>query len=595
MRAGLVGPNGSGKTTLLRIMLGRDSPDSGNVQVDKSTTIGYLAQDIVAGTGRSILEEVLAAYPEVRDLEGKILALSEAISNDHNNMKLVNQLGEAQHRFEALGGWNLEDKAKKILSGLGFADEKFTEPMDVFSGGWRMRVALASILLQEPDILFLDEPTNHLDLEATIWLESFLADWKGGMVMISHDRVFLDQSVNHILEIDLKKITLFHGNYTKYTEEKELRMEQHRNAYRNQQKQIKDTERFIERFRYKNTKSTQVQSRVKMLDKLEKIEAPTEQNHAMNLRLPQPSRPPLNVASCRNVTKHYGEIEVFNDMDLVVERGQKIGLVGHNGAGKSTLLKLLAGEEPVTSGAVRIGSNIDSAYYAQHQLEILDPNDTVFESIQKVSPGWGENEMRTYLGSFMFSGDEIEKYVKVLSGGEKARVALARMLVKPSHLLLLDEPTNHLDMLTRNVVERALTQFSGSIVCISHDRHFLNNVTNLTCEVGGGGIRLFEGNYEYYEWKKQEEKQTQSVKPKVKIKSKRKSDYKERKKARNRLSWIEKRFTTIENELESQRSISQDPANGDDYELLQKAMETMTNLESEYLELMEEQENLNLK
>ena len=595
MRAGLVGPNGSGKTTLLRIMLGKDSPDSGNVQVDKSTTIGYLAQDIVAGTGRTILEEVLAAYPEVRDLEGKILALSEAISNDHNNMELVNQLGEAQNRFEALGGWNLEDKAKKILSGLGFADEKFTEPMDVFSGGWRMRVALASILLQEPDILFLDEPTNHLDLEATIWLESFLADWKGGMVMISHDRVFLDQSVNHILEIDLKKITLFHGNYTKYTEEKELRMEQHRNAYRNQQKQIKDTERFIERFRYKNTKSTQVQSRVKMLDKLEKIEAPTEQNHAMNFRLPQPSRPPLNVASCRNVTKHYGEIEVFNDMDLVVERGQKIGLVGHNGAGKSTLLKLLAGVEPVTSGAVRIGSNIDSAYYAQHQLEILDPNDTVFESIQKVSSGWGENEMRTYLGSFMFSGDEIEKYVKVLSGGEKARVALARMLVKPSHLLLLDEPTNHLDMVTRNVVERALTQFSGSIVCISHDRHFLNNVTNLTCEVGGGGIRLFEGNYEYYEWKKQEEKQTQSVKPKVKIKSKRKSDYKERKKARNRLSWIEKRFTTIENELESQRSISQDPANGDDYELLQKAMETMTNLESEYLELMEEQENLNLK
>ena len=595
MRAGLVGPNGSGKTTLLRIMLGRDSPDSGNVQVDKSTTIGYLAQDIVAGTGRSILEEVLAAYPEVRDLEGKILALSEAISNDHNNMELVNQLGEAQNRFEALGGWNLEDKAKKILSGLGFADEKFTEPMDVFSGGWRMRVALASILLQEPDILFLDEPTNHLDLEATIWLESFLADWKGGMVMISHDRVFLDQSVNHILEIDLKKITLFHGNYTKYTGEKALRMEQHRNAYRNQQKQIKDTERFIERFRYKNTKSTQVQSRVKMLDKLEKIEAPTEQNHAMNLRLPQPSRPPLNVASCRNVTKHYGEIEVFNDMDLVVERGQKIGLVGHNGAGKSTLLKLLAGEEPVTSGAVRIGSSVDSAYYAQHQLEILDPNDTVFESIQKVSPGWGENEMRTYLGSFMFSGDEIEKYVKVLSGGEKARVALARMLVKPSHLLLLDEPTNHLDMVTRNVVERALIQFFGSIVCISHDRHFLNNVTNLTCEVGGGGIRLFEGNYEYYEWKKQEEKQTKSVKPKVKIKSKRKSDYKERKKARNRLSWIEKRFTTIENELESQRSISQDPANGDDYELLQKAMETMTNLESEYLELMEEQENLNLK
>ena len=592
MRIGLVGPNGSGKTTLLRIMLGKESPDSGNVQVDKSTTIGYLAQDIVAGTGRSILEEVLVAYPEVRELEGQILVLSEAISKDHGNMNLVNKLGDVQHRFEALGGWNLEDKAKKILSGLGFDDEKFTEPMDVFSGGWRMRVALASILLQEPDVLFLDEPTNHLDLEATIWLESFLSKWKGGMVMISHDRAFLDRSINNILEIDLKKITLYHGNYTKYTEEKSLRMEQHKNAYRNQQKQIKDTERFIERFRSKNTKATQVQSRVKMLDKLEKIEAPTEQNHSMNLRLPQPNRSPLNVASCRNVTKHYENIEVFNNLDMVVERGQKIGLVGHNGAGKSTLLKMLAGVEAVTSGAVRIGSSVDSAYYAQHQLEILNPNETVFESIQKVSQGWSETEMRTYLGSFMFSGDEIEKYVKVLSGGEKARVALARMLVAPSHILLLDEPTNHLDMITRNVVERALIQFSGSIVCISHDRHFLNKVTNLTCEVGGGGIRLFEGNYEYYEWKKKEETERNTKTSKVKIESIKKSGYKEQKKIRNRLTWIEKRFTIIENEIEKERALTNNPDYEDKYEILEGALNNMNTLEKEYLELMEEQEQL---
>ena len=592
MRIGLVGPNGSGKTTLLRIMLGKESPDSGSIQVDKSISIGYLAQDIVAGTGRSILEEVLNTYPEVRDLEGKILTLSEAISKDHNNMELINKLGDAQHRFESLGGWNLEDKAKKILSGLGFSDEKFTQPMDVFSGGWRMRVALASILLQEPDILFLDEPTNHLDLEATIWLELFLSNWRGGLVMISHDRAFLDRSINNILEIDLKKITLYYGNYTKFTEEKALRMEQHKNAYRNQQKQIKDTERFIERFRSKNTKATQVQSRVKMLDKLEKIEAPTEQKHTMNLRLPQPKRLPLNVASCRNVTKHYGNIEVFNNMDMLVERGQKIGLVGHNGAGKSTLLKMLAGVESVSSGAIRMGSNIDRAYYAQHQLETLDPDDTVFESIQKVSPGWSETEMRTYLGSFMFSGDEIEKYVKVISGGEKARVALARMLVEPSHLLLLDEPTNHLDMMTRNVVERALIQFSGSIVCISHDRHFLNNVTNLTCEVGGGGIRLFEGNYEYYAWKKQEEKSEKTFSRTVKVERKGKSDYEERKKTRNRLAWIEKRFKVIEKEINEQRGITQDSSTGDDYELLQKAMGIMNRLENEYLELTEEQEKL---
>jgi len=592
MRIGLVGPNGSGKTTLLRIMLRKESPDSGSIQVDKSITIGYLAQDIVAGTGRSILEEVLNTYPEVRDLEGKILSLSEAISKDHNNMELINKLGDAQHRFESLGGWNLEDKAKKILSGLGFSDEKFTQLMDVFSGGWRMRVALASILLQEPDILFLDEPTNHLDLEATIWLELFLSNWRGGLVMISHDRSFLDRSINNILEIDLKKITLYHGNYTKFTEEKALRIEQHKNAYRNQQKQIKDTERFIERFRSKNTKATQVQSRVKMLDKLEKIESPTEQKYSMHLRLPQPKRSPLNVVSCRNVTKHYGNIEVFNNMDMLVERGQKIGLVGHNGAGKSTLLKMLAGVESVSTGAIRMGSNIDRAYYAQHQLETLDPDDTVFESIQKVSPGWSETEMRTYLGSFMFSGDEIEKYVKVLSGGEKARVALARMLVEPSHLLLLDEPTNHLDMMTRNVVERALIQFSGSIVCISHDRHFLNNVTNLTCEVGGGDIRLFEGNYEYYAWKKQEEKSEETFSRTVKVERKGKSDYKERKKTRNRLAWIEKRFKVIEKEINEQRGITQDSSTGDDYELLQKAMGIMNRLENEYLELMEEQEKL---
>ena len=592
MRVGLVGPNGSGKTTLLRLMLGDESPDSGNVQKDKSISIGYLAQDIIVGTDLSIIEEVLSAYPEVREIEGRMLALSNSIINDPENMKLVNKLGEDQNRFEALGGWTLEEKAKKILSGLGFSDEKFTEPMEVFSGGWRMRVALASILLQEPDILFLDEPTNHLDLEATIWLESFLAGWKGRLVMISHDRAFLDRSINHILEIDLKKITLYHGNYSKYKEDKELRRTLHRNAYRNQQKQIKDTERFIERFRYKNTKATQVQSRVKMLEKMEKIEAPIEDNRSVNMVLPESSRPPLNLASCRNVTKHYGNVEVFNEMDMLVERGQKIGLVGYNGAGKSTLLKMLAGIESVTSGAVRIGNRVDYSYYAQHQLETLDPDDTVYNSIQKVSSGWSETKMRTYLGSFMFTGDEIEKHIKVLSGGEKARVAMARMLIEPSHLLLLDEPTNHLDMMTRSVVEMALVQFKGSIVCISHDRHFLNTVTNLTCGVGNGGIRIFDGNYDYYDWKINEEKLTERTTLINKGEPKGKAVYKERKKTRNRLAWIKKRFKNIEIELENQRSITKDPANGDNFELLHKAMETMNTLEIEYLELIDEQDNL---
>jgi ATP-binding cassette subfamily F protein 3 len=591
MRLGLVGPNGSGKTTLLRIMLGKDTPDSGSIQVDSSTSIGYLAQDIIVGSNHSILEEVLLAYPEVSQIQNKMLQLSELIAKEPENLNLVNELGEVQNRFEALEGWRLEDKAKKILSGLGFLDKQLKEPMDVLSGGWRMRVALASILLQEPDILFLDEPTNHLDLEATIWLESFLANWKGGLVMISHDRTFLDQSVNHILEIDIKKVTLYNGNYSKYKIDKALRLEQNRSAYKNQQKEIRETERFIERFRSKSTKSKQVQSRVKMLDKMDKIEAPFEDNNALNLVLPQPSRSPLNVASCRNLTKYFQDIQVFNEMNMMIERGNKIGLVGHNGAGKSTLLKMLAGVESVTKGAVRIGSGVDTAYYAQHQLDVLDKDDTIFGTIQKVSPGWGETQIRTYLGSFLFKSDEIEKLIKVLSGGEKARLAMARMLVEPSHLLLLDEPTNHLDMVSRNIVETALVQFSGSIVCISHDRHFLNNVTNHIIEVGNGSIQIYEGNYEYYEWKKS--KDSNLLSPiKEKKESKGKADYEIRKKKRNRISWIKRRFKNIEDKLEEYRLIIKDVSNENDYKKLQKAVDIVNNLENEYLELMEEQEIL---
>ena len=591
MRAGLVGPNGAGKTTLLRIMLGEESPDSGNIQKDKALTIGYLAQDIVESSEKSILKQVLKAYPEVLELERKIESLSIALSQNSENIDLINQLGEFQNRFEALGGWSLEKKAKKILGGLGFSETQFSSSMTELSGGWRMRVALATILLQEPDILFLDEPTNHLDLEATIWLESFLSDWKGGLIMISHDREFLDRSINHTLEIDLKNVTLYKGNFSEYLIAKSLRQEQQRNAYHNQQKQIKDTERFIDRFRSKNTKSTQVQSRIKMLDKMEKVEAPSDQRSEISLILPQPSRSPLNVISCRNINKNYGLIEVFNELDMVVERGQKIGLVGHNGAGKSTLLKMLAGVEKVTSGAVRLGSGVVRSYYAQHQLEVLDIKDTVYESVSKVSPGWSDTEIRKYLGSFLFSGDEIEKLVRVLSGGEKARLAMARMLIEPSHLLLLDEPTNHLDMISRNVLENAMVNYNGSIVCISHDRHFLNQITNIICEVGDGRIKFFEGNYEYYEWKSESNKKVKQ-KNKKEILSSGKTNYKDRKKSRNRINKIIKRYKAIELEIEINKEIIEDPKNGEHYEKLQSAIEKINTLEQEYLILMEEEEVL---
>ena len=591
IRAGLVGPNGSGKTTLLRIMLGEEGTDSGNIQKEKNITIGYLEQEILTGTGRSILEEVLASSPEAIETEKRMISLSNKINDDPENTVLINKLGDIQNKYDSLGGWELENNAKKILGGLGFKEKNFTEPLESFSGGWRMRVALASILLKEPDVLFLDEPTNHLDLEAAIWLEKFLTEWKGSMVIISHDRTFLDRSVNHIIEIDLKRVTLYHGNYSNYIKEKRVRLEQHRNAYKNQQKQIKNTERFIERFRSKNTKATQVQSRVKKLNKMEMVEEPNEDRSVINLLIPQPKRLPLKVASFIDVNKHYGNTEVFNELNLLVERGQKIGLVGHNGAGKSTLLKMLAGVEKPTGGNIQLGENIIIGYYAQHQLEILNPNETVFDSLKKVAVGWSETEARTYLGSFMFSGDEIEKFVKVLSGGEKARLALARMLVSPSHLILLDEPTNHLDMVSRNIVEKALAQFEGSIVCISHDRHFLNEVTNITCEIGCGAVRVFEGNYDYYEWKNKNENTIEGISGNNKQKKK-KNDYKEAKRLHNRKAWIEKRFSKIEKSISELQETVNDPNNISDYELLKDRLDEIDKLENEYFNLVEEKESL---
>ena len=590
VRAGLVGQNGSGKTTLLKMMLGKESTDSGNIKKEKNITIGYLEQEIIAGSGKSILEEVLTSIPEAIETEEKINSLSKKIKNDPNNMVLVKKLGEYQNKFDSLGGWELKNKGETILSGLGFKKESFNESLESFSGGWRMRVALAAILLKEPDILFLDEPTNHLDLDAAIWLETFLTSWKGSMIIISHDRTFLDRSVNQIIEIDLKHITLYQGNYSDYINEKKIRLDLHRNAYKNQQKEIKNTEKFIERFRSKNTKATQVQSRVKKLNKMKKVEIPTEDKSKINLIIPEPTRSPLKIASCVNIKKHYGDIEVFNNINFEVERGQKIGLVSHNGAGKSTLLKMLAGVEKLTDGSIQFGENITKGYYAQHQLEILDPNETVYDSFRKVTKGWSETDSRTYLGSFMFTGDEIEKLVKVLSGGEKARLALARMLVVPSHLILLDEPTNHLDMVSRKILGKSLSLFKGSIVCISHDRHFLNEVTNMTCEVGNGTVITFNGNYDYYEWKN---KDKDKISLKVNNQKKNKNNYKDAKKIRNRINWIEKRFFKIEESINELQIIINNPENTSNYELLKNNLNEVNELENEYFSLMEEKELIN--
>ena len=592
VRAGLVGKNGSGKTTLLRMMLGLDSPDSGKIEKEKNLTIGYLQQEIIVGSEKSILEEVLASFPEIDGLDEQIFSLSNQLAKSPDNDDIAEELGVLQFKFESMGGWDLEKKAKKILGGLGFVEWQFKEPMRKFSGGWRMRVALSKILMQDPDVLFLDEPTNHLDLEATIWLEKFLASWKGGMVLISHDRTFLDRSINHIIEIDLRRIKLFKGTYSDFIENKKVEMDLYLNAYKNQQREIKETERFIERFRYKNTKATQVQSRIKKLEKLEILEEPSEDNSSIRLKIPQPERSPLRIVSCEKVGKSYGDVEVFNDLKFVVERENKIGLVGINGAGKSTLLKMLAGVEKPSNGTFEYGQNIKVSYYAQHQLETLGEKDTVYESIEKFALGMTETQIRTYLGGFLFSGEEIEKKVKVLSGGEKARLALGRMLLDPSNLLLLDEPTNHLDMLSRSIVEDAMASFEGSIVCISHDRHFLNKITNITCEVGNGGVITYQGNYEYYEWKKEQRQNEDTTL--VKPASDKKKKYQLRKQSKNRIAWINKRFKQIEKEIKEKELLLHDVKNKSNAHLLNELMVKISKLENEYLEYIEELDKLSL-
>ena len=451
MRIGLVGANGTGKTTLLRILIGEEGFDSGSVQTDKKISVGYLPQELITASNSTVLEEAQKSIPEIKKIEQELNQLNVLIKDNPNNSKVVEKIGVLQHEYDVLGGWSIEDRTKKILSGLGFSKDQFNKKTVTLSGGWRMRVVLASILLKKPDVIILDEPTNHLDLDATIWLENFLSEWNGSLVLISHDRTFLDKSINHVLEIELKKVFLFKGNYSDYLLQKSTRMEQQKNAFKNQQKQIKETERFIERFRYKNTKSSQVQSRVKNLEKLERIEEPEQSNKQLNLLIPNKGRSPLKIISCNDVNKSFDKNIVFDNLNFIVERNQKIGLVGHNGAGKSTLLKLLAGVIDPTVGRIEKGPRVDLAYYAQHQLEILNKENDIYNSIASVGSGLGETEIRTYLGGFLFSGEEIKKRIEVLSGGEKARVALARMLISPVDILLLDEPTNHLDIKARAV------------------------------------------------------------------------------------------------------------------------------------------------
>ena len=498
-RIGLVGPNGAGKTTLCRLLAGVEEPDEGRIVRPRETTVGYLPQEAAGNPEGTVLAEVLGGFADVwqveREMEDVAARLAGASAADSE--ALTARYGDLQHRFEALGGYRLETVAKAILSGLGFRPTDFTRALSEFSGGWRMRAMLARLLLQRPSLLLLDEPTNHLDIESLEWLESFLADYEGTVVLVSHDRYFLNRMVTSIAELAPSGLTVYPGDYDEYLVQRQARRELLEAQARNQAKRIAEIERFIERFRYQATKARQVQSRVKMLDRIDRIEVERDAR-VIRFSFPQPPRTGRRVATLRDIHKAYGDNVVYAGVDFEVERGSRIALVGPNGAGKSTLLRMMAGALPFDRGERSLGAHVAVHYYAQHQLEALTPTLTILEELERAAPELGQTRLRTILGTFLFSGDTVEKKISVLSGGEKARVALAKMLVRPAALLCLDEPTNHLDLASREVLEGALAAFPGTIVFISHDRYFINRIATGIVEINQGALVTYPGSYDDY-------------------------------------------------------------------------------------------------
>jgi ATP-binding cassette subfamily F protein 3 len=507
-RAGLVGANGTGKSTLLKVLGGLESLDYGQISFMKGLTAGYLPQDGLTLSGRTVFNECMSVFSSVRDIEREMEELTHRMGEldplGAEYAQVADRFHHLDSEFHARDGYTIEAQVGTVLAGLGFPKEDWHRRTEEFSGGWQMRIALAKLLLEKPNLLLLDEPTNHLDLEARNWLEEYLQNYPNAFVLISHDRYFLDVTVDRIAEIWNKSITFYPGNYEKYLQQKDERKTQLESAYRNQRDRIEHLEAFINRFRYQATKAKQVQSRIKELEKIERIEIPPEEK-TIHFSFPQPKASGRIVAEFHHVSKSYGSKHVFSGVNFLIERGDRIALVGVNGAGKSTLIKLLAGTEPLTSGEYKLGHNAEPDYFAQDQYKELDPDSRMIDDIRSVAPRSTETELRNLLGCFLFSEDDVFKPIRVLSGGERNRYALARMLLHPSNFLLLDEPTNHLDMRAKDVLLESLQEFTGTVVFVSHDRYFIDKLATKVFEIGDGEVRIYPGNYEEYRWRKEGE------------------------------------------------------------------------------------------
>jgi len=605
-RIGLIGANGTGKSTLFKIIVGEYAPSEGTISMSKDLKIGYLNQDLLSyDSHHSILHVAMEAFERQNRLHDEIEELLKKIETDYSE-EVLNKLSDKQQEFEALDGYNIEYRANEILAGLGFSAEDQHRPLNTFSGGWRMRVMLAKILLQTPDILLLDEPTNHMDLPSIKWLESYLMSFEGAIVIVSHDRYFLDKVVNRIVESRKGKLTPYAGNYTFYLEEKALRGEIQKGEFKNQQAKIKQEERLIERFKAKASKAKMAQSRMKALDKMERVEDVDDDNPTVNFKFKFSKPSGRHVIKIEDAYKSYPNIEILRNADGLIEKGDKIALIGANGKGKSTLLRIIAGAEAF-DGTCETGHNVTTTFFAQHQLESLHLENTILEELQAFAPKHTDTELRGILGCFLFTGDDVFKKIRVLSGGEKSRVALAKSLTTDSNFLILDEPTNHLDIQSVNILIQALQQYEGTFIAVSHDRYFLDNVANKIWFIENMDIKEYPGTYaEYEEWNSKRVQPAPTPIPmkaqkeeKPKVQEKPVSTQSQLKKLNDKLQNIEKEIASLEAQVKAtEAELASDAVYGDqaklaeinkkyqaDKHLLDAAQQSWEALASEIMEL----------